>query len=378
MFATPVAEAERGEKRFCVVVPAHNEAGLIVACIRSIRGSAELVSDPVDLVVVADNCADQTAALARAEGATVLERHVPKLPGKPHALAWALSRLSVAPYDAFVFVDADTVVPPEFLPGLLAAKPARDEALQPYNASSNEAESWLTRLGGLFTRMRYEVDFPRRARRGLNIPLTGNGMCLGTDLLRQGWPALSLTEDLEWYARLTASGIRIRMAPTARVLSQGARSLTQGASQRLRWARGRTSVLRVWWRPLVTSRRIGWRQKLDALRTLALPGPATLLWCAIAGTALAWRLLSSPWSLAVTAVAGLAILPIVRDTLLALWRHPEPLPVIRALAFLPIYLVWRLWISVRAVVGPRDRTWRRTARHADPAGSGTGFGDGPH
>jgi hypothetical protein len=193
-------------------------------------------------------------------------------------------------------------------------------------------------------------------------------MCIGRDLLANGgWQALSLTEDLELYARWTAAGLAIDYAGDARLLSQEVRTLDQADAQRRRWASGRLEVLRHWLPAALASRRIGALQKADLLVELGAPSPAVHLLIAVAVAVAAW-LVYPPgvrgW------MAGLALWSVsgrVGAVLLALARHPEPGATLAALARLPGYAVWRGWLALRSALTSRPDAWRKTTRNpAEP------------
>ena len=96
--------------RFNVIVPAHNEAEVIEGAVASLR-KLDWPADAFQVLVVADNCTDSTAALARAAGARVLERHDAVSRGKGHALDFAFKTSATHGWaDAVVVVDADTEV----------------------------------------------------------------------------------------------------------------------------------------------------------------------------------------------------------------------------------------------------------------------------
>ena len=352
--------------RIIVLVPAHDEQDRIEACLASIAGAGSPAGMGIETVVVADNCSDATAQRAASPGVLVLVRDEPAEPGKPRAISWALERLDLRGVDAIVIVDADSILSGDFFFGLERSGIARNEAIQGYFATLDESRSWLTLLSGLWARVRYEVQYPRLDRRGLNVPLTGNGMCIGADLLAGGWPSFSLAEDLSMYARWTAEGVRIRYARDAVLWSEEVQSLSHGVGQRLRWSRGRTQALREALASIWRSHAIGPVQKLHATRVLALPGPVTSLTVAIASALAGWVLLPPPWRFAVLAGSTLSMLPTVRDTLIAIRHHPRPVAVVGALARLPVYLVWRLMVTLRSAFGPRNQAWRRTERHPMP------------
>ena len=117
----------------------------------------------------------------------------------------------------------------------------------------------------------------------LNCPLTGNGMCIGSDILAQhGWTAFSLTENWELYADYTARGIRIDLANQARLYALESESLSGSRTRRSRWLRGRAHVLGAYWRPICRSRSIRWHQKLDAIAELATLPPTVHTFVALA------------------------------------------------------------------------------------------------
>ena len=124
-----------------VVVPAHNEQELIGRCVRSLLACSSGVAS-FKAFVVADNCTDETAEQARVSGARVLERVDPLRRGNGHALEFAFARLIRENFDAFVVVDADSVVPPNFvdeIAGLLksgadAVLPSSEVGLEPLHA----------------------------------------------------------------------------------------------------------------------------------------------------------------------------------------------------------------------------------------------------
>src|SRR5262249_5144144 len=117
---SPAGTAADHCERFVVVIPAHDEEMVIGATLSHLFRQ-EYPADRYAVVVVADNCTDRTAEIARAAGATVLERTNTELRGKGYALDWAFDRLmkedagTAHEAAAFVIVDADTAVDPAFL-----------------------------------------------------------------------------------------------------------------------------------------------------------------------------------------------------------------------------------------------------------------------
>ena len=350
--------------RLLFLVPAHDEELLIAGCVRSLVGM-NYPRGKTRIIVIADNCSDQTAEIARTEGAEALIRVDRDAPGKPRALAWALDQIELRDWDACVIVDADSTVAPGFATGVAKLAPLNDIAFQSNIGMLNEFENWLTRLGGVLARCRYEVTYPLKQSAGLNCPINGNGMGFGTNLLiRDGWRAFSITEDSEQYAVYTEAGVPIRHASEADLFAQEPRSLDQGVTQRRRWLAGRIRIIRDWAVRLVVSPRISWHQKLDAFVELGLASPVLHLLVAalVVVAALVGIRGTTGWWIAALAAASLTGLAI--STIVVIARHPQPWRTLSSFVLLPVYAVWRLVVLVRTIVTLRDTTWRRTARTA--------------
>src|SRR5437588_4815494 len=117
--------------RLVIVVPAHDEATLIARCIASLRAQT-YPQDLYDIVVIADNCTDDTAAVATTAGAEVLVRVSPHARGKGRALRWGIERVihrTPAP-DGIVVVDADSEADPSFLEALVQPLDQGAQAVQ--------------------------------------------------------------------------------------------------------------------------------------------------------------------------------------------------------------------------------------------------------
>jgi cellulose synthase/poly-beta-1,6-N-acetylglucosamine synthase-like glycosyltransferase len=346
--------------RFLFLVPAHNEELLLPACLDSLaRG--HYPAERVSIVVIADNCSDRTAHIARAAGVRCLERNAPADPGKPRAIAWALSQLRVGDYDAVVIVDADTEVDCSFAAQLASAAPLADKALQPYNGVSNRTENALTRMGAVLSEANHGLAYVLKTRAGVNVPLSA-GMCIGSGVLtRHGWTVDSLSEDWELYALLTARGVPIESVPGARIRAHEASTLKTSASQRRRWTAGKTTVLLRYAWPLLRSRQAGLALKLDALAELSAVGPVLHL-CGVTLAVAITLLLHPPgWSW-LAAILGASLVRPLIYTVAAIGTDPEPVRAVRAFIFLPFYAVWRIYTAVTTLTMLGGQPWVRTAR----------------
>lgn len=348
--------------RLLILVPAHNEEIHIGACVRSLMA----MDYPVDsrtVVVIADNCADGTAALAREEGALCWERQDTQNAGKPYALDWALRRVPIREWDCCVIIDADTTVEPSFARALSARAPLRWRCIQTYIVVANEDASAITRMAAILHRIRYERTYPAKQSAGLNSPLTGNGMCIGSEILaREGWPAFSLTENWELYAHYTAEGVEIEYEGNARIHAHEEVSLRRSDIQRRRWLAGRLWVLGHYAGKILRGDRIEPGQKFDALAELASLSPALHLASASAVLLLATTADTAGIGFLLAGAGALTLLPMASHTTAILSTHPRPTRLIVSFAFLPFYAVWRVLTALRTVETLRSGRWLRTER----------------
>lgn len=242
-----------GSTRFVVVVPAHNEERLIG---RTLASLAELdyARDLYRVVVIADNCDDRTAEIARLAGVDCLLREDKSARGKGHALRWAFSRLlpgdsSGAPgafaADAFVVIDADTLVASNFLKVVGAYVQRGAEAVQAYHDVLHPERSPMASLTFLGYALSRNLKYPGRFALGSSANLLGNGMCFSRRLIAElGWSALGISEDSQFQLDLYLRGTRVEFAHGARVWSEIPGRLRAYHAQQKRWNVGRYSLRR--------------------------------------------------------------------------------------------------------------------------------------
>ena len=356
-----------GRSLLVVLVPAHDEAELLPRCIASLRAQ-DYPADRRRLVVVADNCADDTAAVGAACGAEVMVRDEPGLRGKGRALRWAMDRLLAGPEppDAVVVVDADTVADPGLLRALEAAAGG---------AEAVQAEYLVLDGGGPGTALRqaafllfHRTRFSGRAALGLPCTLVGNGMLLRRSLLeRLPWSAFTGAEDLEYSMDLRLSGVRPRFTSAAAVAGPASGFGRAAATQRMRWEGGRLYVVRTRLPRLLAAvvRHRDW-SLLDAALDLAAPplgllalltlaGGAVTLAAGFAGAVRLWAAI--PW--------GVDALLLAAYVLAGLRAAHAPPSAYRALLGAPRFLLAKLGTYLRMTRGLGADRWERTERPAE-------------
>lgn len=348
--------------KFDILVPAHNEAATIQRTVRSLLS----LSWPVEafrVLVIADNCSDDTAQLARAAGALVFERKDERLRGKGYALAYGFARSRGDRCAcAVVVVDADSEASTNLLEACAARLEEGAEAVQVHYGVLNPDVSWRTRLITIAWSAFHIVRSRARERLGLSCGIRGNGWCLTHELLaRVPYSAYSLAEDVEYGLQLGLAGVRVYYADEACVRGEMVSGEGAARSQRNRWEHGRRQLRRSHWRPLLKQGALRpSRICLDLAFDLLLPPLSSvalnlvlLLLLAVAATlwnpALAvflWLGLVAAAVLVAHVLRGLALSGLGRRGL-------------RDLLYAPPYMLWKLLLMRRR----RDSgEWVRTKR----------------
>ena len=236
-----VATRQRLIRKIAVVIPAHDEALNIGASV----GSLSRCARPADLdllatVVIADNCSDETAKLAQAAGARVIERVDETLRGKGFALQYGFDRLCAEWFDAFLVIDADTIVEPNLLVEVVGLLEGGADGVQTRYGVLNPEASVRTRLMNTAL-MAVNVLRPRgRERLGLSAGVLGNGFALTSSTLEAvPYDAHSVVEDLEYSLHIVRSGRRIAFADRTTVRGAMPAAGPGVGTQRARWEGGR-------------------------------------------------------------------------------------------------------------------------------------------
>ena len=226
------------------MVSAHNEEsviGQLVENLHVLRYPKELY----DIFIIADNCTDATAKVAREYGAIVHERFDKEIRGKGFAMEWMFARLfkMKRQYDAVVVFDADNLVHPNFLLEMNNRLQKGETVIQGYMDAKNPTDTWIS---GTFAIAFWLIDHIWHLAKyniGLSSVLGGTGMCISTSVLRRfGWGATCLTEDMEFTMKVLLKGIRTTWAHDAIVYDEKPLTFKQAWNQRKRWAQGHFDI----------------------------------------------------------------------------------------------------------------------------------------
>jgi len=368
----PPGRRRAGFTRFAVIIPAHNEQVMLPQTLRSLAAQT-YPADRYSVHVIADNCSDQTAALARKLGATTHERVDPANPGKGQAIAWLLAQLISKP-DAFVFIDADSTIDPHFLEAFDWHFTAGRDALQASYRVAQPQSAPLVTLRALAFGLMHELRGRAKARLGLSVGIWGNGFAISREVLeRIGWRSFSGTEDAEQHIRLVLAGVRVTFAQEAAVYGHMPASLKLAQSQQRRWEAGRLALLRRYWLQLIAATLLRRNASAGvALIDVALP-PLSIIAageCALLCLAL---LLGAGFEavLALAVLTGLGFYVVVGFHFARL-----PACALLALGHAPVYVFWKLWLYARELPRTTEPIWIRTSRDPSVQKAGSPKTDG--
>lgn len=350
-------------KRFAVIIPAHNEELLLPRLLESLKNQ-DYEPGLFRMIVIADNCTDATAAIAKEQGAVVCERSDRRDLGKGHAIRFALEKTDKRAFDAYLIIDADSTAAHDLLKQLNRLLLEGKTVIQCYNGLANPDDSWFTRILNVSRTMGNEIYHPAKQKLGLSSYLMGNGMCFSKAVIvNYGWNAFSVGEDWEYYTKLMHRGETVAFSRNAQVFHRESSSLRQATAQRMRWSRGRFAVAGKYGISLfckgMKERNI---KKIDASLPLLFPNPSLGMNITLLGLFLSLLpLMITGNTVFLLWFALLILAQILQFTVGVLytqnkWKH------FLSLFIAPVFLIWKLIIDAFSLFGMGGKKWVRTER----------------
>ena len=234
------------DHRFMAIIPAHNEEAVVGNLIESLKNQT-YNKDLYDIYVIADNCTDNTAKIAREAGAIVYERFDETKKTKGYALNWFLQQKIAedAPYDAFFVFDADNIVDKNFIKNMNKKLCQGEDVVQGYRDIKNPSDNWITAGYAIFYWQMHRFYHLARYNLGLSPLLNGTGFMVKFDVIKpQGWDTETLTEDIEFSLKRIIKGKKLGWATDAIVYDEQPTGFRQSWSQRSRWTVGHIQCIK--------------------------------------------------------------------------------------------------------------------------------------
>ena len=238
--------------KFMAIIPAHNEQEVIKNLIDSLNNQS-YDRNLYDIYVIADNCTDNTAKIAKEAGAIVYEREDREKQTKGYALDWFLQQKikENADYDALFVFDADNIVHRDFIKNMNKKLCQGEEVVQGYRDIKNPTDSWVSAGYAIFYWTMHRFYHLARYNIGLSPLLNGTGFMVKFDILKpNGWKTVTLTEDIEFSLQRIIKGKRLGWATDAIVYDEQPTGFKQSWSQRSRWTVGHMQCIKEYTKPL--------------------------------------------------------------------------------------------------------------------------------
>ena len=276
--------------RFAVLAAARNEEAVVGNLVETLLAQA-YPGELFDVIVIPNNCTDDTAGAAARAGAQIFECRYP-VRAKGDALRQVIAALMrTDKYDAVCVFDADNLVDPGFLAAMNDAWCAGARAAQGYRDSKNPTDTAISSCYSIYYWMVNRLFSHTRACVGLSAVVNGSGFMVSMDWLRAhgGWNTVTLTEDIEFTTRCILGGERVAWVPAAKTYDEQPLTFAQSWRQRCRWSVGLYQCLRVYGGQLLAARGNA-RARLDQLLFLLAPLTQVLYVISLIMTGMLWAL----------------------------------------------------------------------------------------
>lgn len=229
--------------KLAIIVPAHNEASGILRTLNNLDRLAQ-ADGQTDVIVIADNCDDDTARIATEAGFRVMERHNENFRGKGYALDFAFKSLITESYDAYLVIDADSEAEENLLPVIRQYFANGAQVIQTRYGVLNTQDSLRTKILEIALAAFNVLRPLGRHQIGLSAGILGNGFALKKSVLEHvPYTATSVVEDVEYHLHLINAGYQVAFAHETQVNGEMPATEQQSRSQRSRWEGGRLRML---------------------------------------------------------------------------------------------------------------------------------------
>ena len=234
--------------RYAVLIAARNESAVIGGLLDSLR---QQTYDPALLTVfvAADNCTDDTAAIARRHGAVVYERFNHVNVGKGYALDFLTQHIQADypdGFDGYFVFDADNILTPDYIEKMNAVFSNGYEIVTSYRNSKNFGDNWISAGYALWFLRESRYLNHARSLLGTSCAVSGTGFLFSRAVLEETgpWPFHLLTEDIQFSVHEILQGRKVAFAPDAVLYDEQPTTFRQSWNQRLRWSKGYLQVFR--------------------------------------------------------------------------------------------------------------------------------------
>jgi cellulose synthase/poly-beta-1,6-N-acetylglucosamine synthase-like glycosyltransferase len=360
----PVVKEESGRRqsRIAVLIPAHDEAIGLHSTLDDVKSQLHSTDR---LVVVADNCADETAAVAASSGADVSIRNDPTKIGKGYALDWGIDYLSADPPEIVIIVDADCRLAAGAIDHLAIASAETQRPVQALYLMTAPAESSINHQVAEFAwRLKNWVRPLGLSALSLPCQLMGTGMAFPWHVIRSAELSSGfIVEDLKLGLELASAGHPPLFCPTAIVTSTFPTSAQGARMQRHRWEQGHVGLILTKAPPLLYA-----AMSQRSLSKLALALDLIVLPISLLGLCL-FAILAASSVLAVMvgvttafAISTTCVAIFMFAIAMAWFAYGRVILPLKTFALIPAYVATKIYLYRTVLFGKRVSRWVRADR----------------
>ncbi len=240
-FFTRKFKPAKNQHKYAVCIAARNEEPVIGNLIDSIKRQ-DYPSELVTIFVVADNCTDNTAKIARENGAICYERFNDRDRTKGFALQFLFENIrkdyGIEAFEGYFIFDADNLLEKDYISRMNDAFDEGEKIITSYRNTKNFDENWVASTYALHWLRSIRKNHRTRSVLRLATNIQGTGFLFANELVKDGWNYTSLTEDRAFTADAVAHGYGISYNDAAVFYDEQPTSVRIALRQRIRWAKG--------------------------------------------------------------------------------------------------------------------------------------------
>ena len=241
VFFTRKFKPAKSFHKYAILIPARNESTVIGNLIDSIHYQ-DYPQDMLTVFVIADNCTDNTAEIARQKGAICYERQNDKERTKGFALRYLFEQIErdygIESFEGYFIFDADNLLNKDYISRMNDSFDSGLKIITSYRNTKNFDENWIASTYAIHWLRSIRLNHRARSVLRLATNIQGTGFLFANELVRDGWRYTSLTEDRAFTADAVAHGYQISYNDAAMFYDEQPTSLKVALRQRIRWSKG--------------------------------------------------------------------------------------------------------------------------------------------